>query len=114
MGMSDKKLLKFHLDDGTPFLVEVAATGGTSVGPELAGKKTDQLIEDAKQSFDQMLDVVGPVTKKLADRLRTGLTQEVNEVEVKFGLKLTGGADLVFATAGGEVNFEVTLKWKNG
>jgi Trypsin-co-occurring domain 1 len=112
--MSDKKLLKFHLDDGTPFLVEVAATGGTSVGPELAGKKTEQLIEDAKKSFDQALDVVGPVAKKLADRLRTGLTQDANEVEVKFGLKLTGGADLVFATAGGEVNFEVTLKWKNG
>jgi hypothetical protein len=112
--MSDKKLVRFKLDDGTPFLVEVAATGTASTGPTLAGKKTDQLIEDAKQSFDQVLDVVGPVTRKLATRLRTGLAQDANEVEVKFGLKLTGGADLVFATAGGEVNFEVTLKWKNG
>jgi hypothetical protein len=112
--MSDKKLLKFHLDDGTPFFVEVEASGGTGPGPQLSAKKTDQLIEDAKKSFDEVLDVVGPVTKKLTDRLRTSLTKDANEIEVKFGLKLTTGTDLVFATAGGEVNFEVTLKWKNG
>ena len=112
--MANKKLLRFYLDDGTPFYVEVAATEREGTGPELSGKKTEQLIEDAKKSFDEALDVVEPVAKKLADRLRTGLTKDANEVEVKFGLKLTSGADLVFATAGGEVTFEVTLKWKNG
>ncbi|MCY7407166.1 MAG: hypothetical protein LH631_07250 [Alkalinema sp. CAN_BIN05] len=31
----------------------------------------------------------------------------------QFGLKLTAEAGVVFAAAGGEVNFEITLKWKN-
>jgi Trypsin-co-occurring domain 1 len=114
MKMSDKKLLKFHLDDGTPFFVEVEASGETDTGPQRAGKKTDQLVEDAKKSFDEVLDVVGPVTKKLTDRLRASLTEDASEIEVKFGLKLTTGTNLVVATVGGEVNFEVTLKWKNG
>ena len=110
--MSDKKLLRFTLEDGTPFFFEVAAPQGS--GSEFAGKTTDQLIEDAKESFDDLLAVVGPVTRKVVDRLKTGLTKDASEVEVKFGLKLTASTDVVFATAGGDVNFEITLKWKNG
>jgi Trypsin-co-occurring domain 1 len=112
--MADKKLLKFELEDGTPFYFEVEPVQRKQSGPELAGKTTDRLIEDAEKSFDDLLGVVGPVTQKIVDRLKTGLTKDASEVEVKFGLKLTASTDLVFATAGGDVNFEVTLKWKNG
>jgi hypothetical protein len=109
--MTDKKLLRFTLEDGTPFFFEVESAKKS--GAVRSGKTTDELIEDAKESFDDLLTVVGPVTRKLVDRLRTGLTKDASEVEVKFGLKVTAGTDLVFATAGGEVNFEITLKWKN-
>ena len=108
--MSDKQLLKFRLEDGTPFFFEVEPTRKTAVR---SGKTTDDLIEDAKESFDDLLGVVEPVTRKLVNRLRTGLTKDATEVEVKFGLKLTAETGVVFAAAGGEVNFEITLKWKN-
>jgi hypothetical protein len=111
--MAEKKLLKFELEDGTPFYFEVEPFQGKQSGPELASKTTD-LIEEAEKSFDDLLGVVGPVTRKIVDRLKTGLTKDASEVEVKFGLKLTASTDLVFAAAGGDVNFEVTLKWKNG
>jgi Trypsin-co-occurring domain 1 len=110
--MSDKQLLKFELEDGTPFFFEVEAKQNS--GPDLAANPGEKLIENAEKSFDDLLGVVGPVTRKVVDRLRSGLTKDASEVEVKFGLKLTAGTDLVFATAGGEVNFEITLKWKNG
>jgi hypothetical protein len=112
--MSDKKLLRFTLEDGTPFYFEVEDKQSAASGPQRSGKGTDRLIEDAKESFDDLLTVVGPVTRKLVDRLKTGLTKDASEVEVKFGLKLTANTDLVFANAGGDVNFEITLKWKNG
>ena len=110
--MSDKKLLKFTLEDGTPFFFEVESASDPGTG--LAGRTSRKLVEEAKDSLDDMLKVVEPVTKKLADRMRTGLTKDASEVEVKFGLKLTADAGVVFASAGGEVNFEITLKWKNG
>ena len=110
--MSDKKLLKFTLEDGTPFFFEVESASDS--GTKLAGRTSRKLVEEAKDSFDDMLKVVEPVTKKLVDRMRTGLTKDASEVEVKFGLKLTADAGVVFASAGGEVNFEITLKWKNG
>ncbi len=109
--MSDKQLLKFELEDGTPFFFEVEAT--KKKGAVRSGKTTDDLIEDAKESFDDLLGVVEPVTRKLVNRLRSGLTKDASEVEVKFGLKLTAETGVVFAAAGGEVNFEITLKWKN-
>jgi hypothetical protein len=109
--MSEKQLLKFKLEDGTPFFFEVEPT--KKAGAVRSSKTTDALIEDAKESFDNLLGVVEPVTRKLVNRLRTGMTKDASEVEVKFGLKLTAEAGVVFAAAGGEVNFEITLKWKN-
>jgi Trypsin-co-occurring domain 1 len=108
--MSDKQLLKFELEDGTPFFFEVEPRKTT--GAVRSGKTTDNLIENAKESFDDLLGVVEPVTRKLVNQLRT-LMKDTNEVEVKFGLKLTAETGVVFAAAGGEVNFEITLKWKN-
>jgi hypothetical protein len=110
--MPEKQLLKFELEDGTPFFFEVETK--PNAGPDLAANPGEKLIADAEKSFDDLLGVVGPVTRNLVDRLKSGLTKDASEVEVKFGLKLTAGTDLVFATAGGEVNFEITLKWKNG
>jgi hypothetical protein len=41
-----------------------------------------------------------------------GLTTPADEVEVKFGLNLSVDSGVIFAAVGGEVNFEVTLKWQ--
>lgn len=35
-----------------------------------------------------------------------------DEVEVKFGVKVTGGANWLIAKAATEGNFEITLTWK--
>jgi hypothetical protein len=40
-----------------------------------------------------------------------GLNTPADEVEVKFGLKLTAEAGAIFSSVGGEVSYEITLKW---
>ncbi|MDD1435474.1 hypothetical protein MEN24_03375 [Dolichospermum sp. ST_sed10] len=35
------------------------------------------------------------------------------ELEVKFGIKLSADAGAFITSVGGEVNFEITVKWSN-
>jgi hypothetical protein len=106
-----KKIVEFHLNDGTPFLIEIEETQNESL--ERASRlDVEKKIIEAKQSFETALDKVVPVASAALNRLRNGVETPVDEVEFKFGLKLTGEADAIFASLGGEVNFEITLKWK--
>ncbi|MFN5892579.1 MAG: CU044_2847 family protein [Dolichospermum sp.] len=36
-----------------------------------------------------------------------------NETEIKFGVKLTANAGIVFSSLGSELTFEITVKWNN-
>jgi Trypsin-co-occurring domain 1 len=109
--MADKQLLKFSLEDGTPFYFEVESPP-TSPGSQPISSPAEKVTLAAKESLDDALVVVAPVARKIVNRLRSGLTEDADEVEVKFGLKLSSQAGVVFAAAGAEVNFEVTMKWK--
>jgi hypothetical protein len=64
----------------------------------------------AQQSFEEALDKIKPVASTLISKLR-GLNTPADEVEVKFGLKLTADAGAIFTSVGGEVSYEITLKW---
>jgi hypothetical protein len=109
--MADKQLLQFLLEDGTPFFFEVESPP-IPPGPKPTGRNSKRIIAEATKSLDDTLAVVTPVARKIMSRLRSGLTEDADEVEVKFGLKLTTQAGIVFAAVGTEVNFEVTMKWK--
>ncbi len=107
----DKKIVEFHLSDGTPFLMEIEKkTGEPKERVTRGGVNTD--IEKSAQSFEQALDRVVPVAAAAFTRLKQGLTTPASEVEIKFGLKMTAEAGVIFSSVGGEVNFEVTLTWK--
>ncbi|WP_258005778.1 CU044_2847 family protein [Cylindrospermopsis raciborskii] len=40
------------------------------------------------------------------------LSQPADEVEVKFGIKMSGTLGVLIASGNSEVNYEITLKWK--
>jgi Trypsin-co-occurring domain 1 len=107
----DKKIVEFHLEDGTPFLIEIDGKAGGSQERVTRGG-VDTNVGKAAQSFEQALDRVVPVAAAAFSRLKQGLTTPASEVEIKFGLKMTAEAGVVIASVGGEVNFEVTLTWK--
>ncbi|HBB32237.1 MAG TPA: hypothetical protein DDZ80_23645 [Cyanobacteria bacterium UBA8803] len=69
-----------------------------------------QLALKAQQSFEEALDKVKPVASTIISKLRS-LNTPADEVEVKFGLKLTAEAGAIFSSVGGEVSYEITLKW---
>jgi hypothetical protein len=108
-----KEIAQFLLDDGTPFLIEIEEAKSTSL-ERVSRAGLDEQVVQAKQSFEQALDQVTPVASAALNRLRQGLTTPADEVELKFGVKLTAQAGAIIASVGGEVNFEVTLKWKQG
>lgn len=109
----EKELAQFKLEDGTAFLVEVdegRVTRGSGV-QRVASPRTDQLVLEAQQTLEAAIDQVKPVIATVASRLRAGLTTPAEEVEVTFGLKLSAEAGIVFSAVGGEVTFEVKMKW---
>jgi DNA polymerase III sliding clamp (beta) subunit (PCNA family) len=107
----EKEIAQFTLDDGTPFLVEIEESESASV-KRVANDTIGAQVVQAKQSFETALDQVIPVASAALNRVRRGLTTPADEVEIKFGVKLTAEAGAIIASVGGEVNFEFTLKWK--
>ncbi|NER91000.1 CU044_2847 family protein [Moorena sp. SIO3A2] len=108
--MEEKKLAQFSLADGTTFLVEVEEP--ESRGIERVSLGSGKKVLKARQTFEEALDQIKPVASAVITKLRD-LNQPADEVEVKFGLKLTADAGAVFASVGGEVSYEITLKWSN-
>lgn len=106
----NKEIAQFFLKDGTKFLVEVEEPSGAAV--ERAAIDSGEMVLQAKQTFEEAIDTVKPVASVLVNKFKQGLTTPADEVEIKFGLKLNAAAGAIFASVGGDVNFEVTLKWK--
>lgn len=109
----EKELAQFKLDDGTAFFVEVdkpVLTRDSSI--ERVAIDSGQMVLQAALTLEEALDRVKPVIAKVASKLRSGLTTPANEVEITFGLKLNAEAGVIFGSVGGEVTFEVKLKWE--
>ncbi len=104
-----KQLVEYSLEDGTKFLIEVDEPESTSAVERVA-LPSGQLALKAQQSFEEALDKVKPVASTIISKLRS-LNTPADEVEVKFGLKLTAEAGAIFSSVGGEVSYEITLKW---
>jgi hypothetical protein len=99
--------IEYDLGNGATILVEslVGADEAVKAGVE------DSLIIKAKKKFQTVLNDVQAQSKLLLKEIES---LNVNEAEVKFGLAAVGelGGSLVIGKVGGEINYEVTLKWK--
>lgn len=108
--MKEKKLAQFSLSDGTTFLVEIDEPESTAI--ERVALPSGKQVLKARQTFEEALDKIKPVASTIISNLRD-LNQPADAVEVKFGLKLTADTGAIFASVGGEVSYEITLKWNN-
>lgn len=106
--MTDKQLAQFALEDGTTFLVEVDQPESPAV--ERVAAPSGQMVLKAQQTLEATLDQIKPVAGVILTKLKQ-LNTPADEVEVKFGIKLTVDAGAVFASVGSEVTYEITLKW---
>jgi hypothetical protein len=106
-----KELAEFQFEGGS-FLVEVDRPKGASV-ERAALPNTNEMVTQAQESFEAAIDRITPVAAKAIQRIRRGLTDPADEVEVKFGIKLSIETGAIITSVGGEANFEVVMKWKN-
>jgi Trypsin-co-occurring domain 1 len=106
----EKTIAQFKLEDGTPFLVEVEEPQGSGI-QRVTSVNTGKLVYQATMTLEDALEQVKPVASQVLSRLKTGLTTPADEIEVKFGLKLSVEAGAIISSVGGEVTFEVKLKW---
>ena len=108
----NRAIAQFELEDGTAFLVEVPKPKNDSAIGLAADLNISETVYNAEQNFAALLDRVQPVASTVLEKFKSGLTTPADGVEVKFGLTLSAEAGVIFSSVGGDVNFEITLKWE--
>jgi hypothetical protein len=97
MPMSSQ-VVTYRVDDATIVKFEIEPSEGfRAAGPE--------------QILGQVREAVGPAVEAAKVVLEKIKETRPDEVELKFGIKVSGGANWLVAKAAGEGNFEVTLTW---
>lgn len=104
------KLVKFDVGDGQTVLIEVEEVKSEEIKP--VSKSPGELAAKARKTLSEALDGLEPMVRTLKQRLNS-LTDPEDEVEVKFGVKLSAEIDAVVTKLGSEATYEITLKWKN-
>ncbi|MTJ52662.1 hypothetical protein FJR38_08310 [Anabaena sp. UHCC 0253] len=109
--MAEKHLVEFTLEDGRKFLVEVEESEYTSTYDiQRAALPSGRMITEAKQSFEAAIENIKPVVASISNKFKD---LGPKEMEVKFGIKLSADAGAFITSVGGEVTFEITVKWSN-
>lgn len=106
-----KQLIEFSLETGDKIVVEVDEPSSETIEP--AAIEPGELFAKAKEPLEKALKrMIKPLavgSSTIVSELQH-MEQPADEIEVKFGVKLSGTIGAVL-TAGGEANYEVTLKW---
>ncbi len=102
------KLVRVDVGDGQTMLVEVEETDDIEPVMKLPG----ELAAKARRSLAEALDGIAPMVRTMKARLNN-VTDPGDEIEVKFGIKLSGEIDAVVTKMGSEATYEITLKWAN-
>ena len=101
-----KHLVEFPLEEGGSVVIEVDEP--ESEGTIRAGRG-DTIIK-AKETLEEALNKVLPVTKSIVEKLRS-VGNSPDEIEINFGVKLNAAAGAIIASASAEANFDVTVRW---
>lgn len=106
------KYVEFPLESGGSIMFETTDDKKASSGFVKSGEASTEGADKARQSFDESVENVRKSADLLVSKLRA-LSQPPDEMEVYFSLKATNEVgSLVVAKAGGDANFNVTLKWR--
>lgn len=100
-------LVQFNLADGSPVFVEV-------VEPPFKGNQkvslTQHGVEQAQTNFAEALAQIKPAAEIVLNAFRE--MNNPSEIELEFGIKLSGKVGAIFTSAAGEATFKVTLRWR--
>lgn len=88
-----------------PIEVDETVTGVVRSG------RTGELAEEASVSLEEALERVAPAAGALIAKLR-GAAEGIDQIDVQFGLKLSGEVGAIIAKSSIEANFTITVTWK--
>jgi hypothetical protein len=94
------QIVTYRVDDVTTVKFEIDPTEGfRPAGP-------DQVLGWVREGVTPAVEAAKAVLEKVKEI-------QPDQVELKFGVKVSGGANWVVAKAAGEGNFEITLTWSH-
>jgi len=102
-----KQLVEFTLPNGNPFYAEVE----TDLAGEVAVAAAEGAIAKAEGRFNDGIDRLKEAANYVLNSFKE--LNSPQEIALEFGVKLSGKAGAVFASAETEANFKVSLKWTN-
>ena len=108
--MEKHELVEFSLKNGTTLFVEVEQPKGGGLKP--VARETGEIAVKAKKTFEEAMKNLEPMITSIKEQLDAA-NQPADEVEVKFGVKLSSEVGAILASVGGEITYEITLKWNN-
>lgn len=98
--------IEYKMDNGSSVLVETEDVSSDIVKASRGGVN---VIETGRNFTEALASVRGSLQAMVTELNAL----QVEEAEVKFGLKAVGEAGLIaVGKVGGELNYEVTLRWK--
>ena len=101
------RLVEFPLEDGGSVLVEVDESSERVT----RGWREERVTARAQASFEDSIGKVTPAARSMVERLRD-FPDPPDEIEVEFGIRLSGEAGAYIATVAAEANFRVSVSWK--
>jgi hypothetical protein len=103
------KLVRFDAGDGETVLIEVDEVASDAVEP--VARQAGEIAAEAGLTLSEAVNGIAPMIRTLKRQLNE-MTDLDDDIEVKFGVKLSGEIQAVIAKMGSETTCEVTLKWK--
>jgi hypothetical protein len=92
------QVVTYRVDDATIVKFEIEPSEGfRPAGP-------DEILGRVREAVDPAVEAAKAVLEKVKEA-------RPDEVHLKFGIKVSGGANWLVAKAAGEANFEITLNW---
>jgi len=102
------RYVQFTLPDGSTVVIE---SDERETGVVKAG--LGDVTKQAGETFEQAAEKARKAALVILDKVRSGLTDRPDEVEITFGLKASGElGSLVVAKAGVEASYSVKMTWK--
>ena len=106
-----KQLVEFELPDESTILLEVDEPERPGAKP--VSRRPGEMAVKAQKTFEQALDEINlqPMLNAIKKKFNE-MEESADEIEVKFGIKLSGQAGAII-TVGGEASYEITMRWDN-
>ena len=102
-------IIEFRVEGGGVIPVEVDEA--VSGGMVRVAARPGEVVGQASDTLGEALDRVMPAAQTLIAKIQD-FASRPDEIQVEFGVKLSGEVGAILAKTGAEANFSVTLVWK--